>query len=69
MLMLIVALINSRWLIETCFPKNAAKIKCFELYCVHLGLATASCVLEHNRRLAATINEATGMPSGGMDGL
>jgi Hermansky-Pudlak syndrome 1 protein len=53
-----------RRLIEICFPKTAPnKIKCYELYCVHLGLVTASCVLEHCRRLAATINDVTG-PSG-----
>ncbi|KAJ6617133.1 Hermansky-Pudlak syndrome 1 protein like [Pseudolycoriella hygida] len=52
-----------QWLIEVCFPKQS-KIKCFELYCIHLGLASASCVLEHNRRLAATINEVTGLPAG-----
>lgn len=53
-----------QWLVDTCFPKAGAKVKCFELYCVHLGLASASCVLEHNRRLAATIMEVTGMPPG-----
>lgn len=46
-----------------CFPKIPhTKIKCFELYCVHLGLMSSSCVLEHCRRLAATINDVTGVP-------
>lgn len=60
-----------QWLVDTCFPKGGgAKVKCFELYCVHLGLASASCVLEHNRRLAATIMEVTGLPpGGGLNGL
>lgn len=58
-----------QWLVDTCFPKAGAKVKCFELYCVHLGLASASCVLEHNRRLAATIMEVTGMPGSGLNGL
>ncbi|XP_037031456.1 Hermansky-Pudlak syndrome 1 protein [Bradysia coprophila] len=57
-----------QWLIEVCFPKQS-KVKCFELYCVHLGLASASCVLEHNRRLAATITEVTGLPAGIIDVL
>ncbi|XP_059484019.1 BLOC-3 complex member HPS1 [Neocloeon triangulifer] len=49
-------------LIGACFPKIApGKVQCFELFCVHLGLATSSCVLEHTRRLAATIWEVTGV--------
>ncbi|KAG8320508.1 hybrid polyketide synthetase [Homalodisca vitripennis] len=53
-----------RKLVEACFPKLAAsKVRCYELYCIHLGLATSSCVLEHSRRLAATIFEVTGQPN------
>ncbi|XP_034952324.1 Hermansky-Pudlak syndrome 1 protein homolog [Chelonus insularis] len=50
-------------LAQTFFPKlSLNKIRMYELYCVHLGLATSSCVLEHSRRLAATIWEVTGLP-------
>lgn len=44
-------------------------MKCFELYTVHLGLASATCVLEHNRRLAATIMEDTGLPAELLDAM
>ncbi|KAK7792624.1 hypothetical protein R5R35_013454 [Gryllus longicercus] len=55
-------------LIEICFPKlSPSKVRCYELYCIHLGLATASCVLEHSRRLAATIWDVTGMPNNPID--
>lgn len=57
-----------RKLAETCFPKlSVNKIRIYELYCVHLGLATSSCVLEHSRRLAATIWEVTGVPNNPAD--
>ncbi|XP_069187903.1 BLOC-3 complex member HPS1 isoform X2 [Procambarus clarkii] len=36
------------------------RIRVYELFCVHLGLATSPCVLEHTRRLAATIWEVAG---------
>ncbi|KAF5273063.1 hypothetical protein FQR65_LT04805, partial [Abscondita terminalis] len=46
---------------EACFPKMVpSKVRCYELFCIHLGLATASVVLEHTRRLAATIWELRG---------
>lgn len=55
-------------LVELCFPKSApGKVRCFELYCIHLGLATSSCVLEHSRRLAATIYEVTGITNNPVD--
>ncbi|XP_046623434.1 Hermansky-Pudlak syndrome 1 protein homolog isoform X1 [Neodiprion virginianus] len=55
-------------LVEVCFPKlSPNKIRIYELYCVHLGLATSSCVLEHSRRLAATIWEVTGVPNNPID--
>ncbi|XP_039282993.1 uncharacterized protein LOC120348844 [Nilaparvata lugens] len=48
-------------LVEACFPKwNPQKVHCFELYCIHLGLATSSCVLDQSRRIAATVWEVTG---------
>ena len=48
-------------LTEVCFPKTPAnKIKCYELYCVHLGLVTATCAVEHARRLVATIADVVG---------
>ncbi|XP_018373128.1 PREDICTED: uncharacterized protein LOC108767652 [Trachymyrmex cornetzi] len=51
-------------LTETCFPKvSPSKVRIYELYCVHLGLTTSTCVLEHSRRLAATIWEVTGVPN------
>ncbi|XP_011506371.1 PREDICTED: Hermansky-Pudlak syndrome 1 protein homolog isoform X2 [Ceratosolen solmsi marchali] len=57
-----------RKLADTYFPKlSASKIRIYELYCVHLGLATSSCVLEHSRRLAATIWEVTGLPNNPAD--
>lgn len=57
-------------LTEVCFPKMATgKVRCFELFCIHLGLATSSVVLEQTRRLAATIYEVTGGPSNPMDFL
>jgi hypothetical protein len=57
-----------RRLITACFPKHpAGKIQCYELFCIHLGLATSSCVLEHSRRLAATIWEVTGAPGNPAD--
>ncbi|XP_048506619.1 Hermansky-Pudlak syndrome 1 protein homolog isoform X2 [Athalia rosae] len=57
-----------RKLVEICFPKlSPSKIRIYELYCVHLGLATSSCVLEHSRRLAATIWEVTGVPNNPID--
>ncbi|XP_014599248.1 PREDICTED: Hermansky-Pudlak syndrome 1 protein homolog isoform X1 [Polistes canadensis] len=57
-----------RKLAEACFPKlSPNKIRIYELYCVHLGLATSSCVLEHSRRLAATIWEVTGIPNNPAD--
>lgn len=50
------------------FPKvSPNRMRIYELYCVHLGLATASCVLEHSRRLAATIWEVTGLPNNPVD--
>lgn len=59
-----------RLLVEGCFPKmNPNKVQVYELFCIHLGLATASCVLEHSRRLAATIWEVTGVPSNPADFL
>ncbi|XP_063221204.1 BLOC-3 complex member HPS1 [Bacillus rossius redtenbacheri] len=55
-------------LTEACFPKAMpGKVRCYELYCIHLGLATSSCVLEHSRRLAATIWEVTGAPKSPLD--
>ncbi|KAF3428011.1 hypothetical protein E2986_10451 [Frieseomelitta varia] len=57
-----------RKLADACFPKlSTNKIRIYELYCVHLGLATSSCVLEHSRRLAATIWEVTGVPNNPAD--
>lgn len=49
---------------EICFPKmNPEKVRCYELFCIHLGLVSASCVLEHTRRLSATIGDLKGYPS------
>ncbi|KAJ8937389.1 hypothetical protein NQ318_015469 [Aromia moschata] len=53
---------------ELCFPKmTPSKIRCYELFCIHLGLVTASCVLEQTRRLSATIWELKGHPSHAID--
>ncbi|RLU22457.1 hypothetical protein DMN91_004735 [Ooceraea biroi] len=60
--------LNSLKLTETCFPKfSPNKVRIYELYCVHLGLTTSTCVLEHSRRLAATIWEVTGIPNNFVD--
>uniref|UniRef100_A0A2M4C1C2 FUZ/MON1/HPS1 third Longin domain-containing protein n=1 Tax=Anopheles marajoara TaxID=58244 RepID=A0A2M4C1C2_9DIPT len=53
--------VSSRRLIETCFPRSSSgKIRCYELFLVHLGLVTSTIVLEHCRRLAVTITDLTG---------
>uniref|UniRef100_A0A6P7GK90 Hermansky-Pudlak syndrome 1 protein homolog isoform X1 n=1 Tax=Diabrotica virgifera virgifera TaxID=50390 RepID=A0A6P7GK90_DIAVI len=53
---------------KMCFPKTPpSKIKCYEVFCLHLGLATASVVLEQTRRLVATIFELRGFPSQAVD--
>ncbi|KAL3277184.1 hypothetical protein HHI36_012535 [Cryptolaemus montrouzieri] len=53
---------------EICFPKMApSKIRCYEIFCIHLGLVSHPCVLEHTRRLAATIWELSGHPSHPID--
>lgn len=36
------------------------RLQVFEVFCVHLGLVTAPCVLEQTRRLLASVWEATG---------
>ncbi|ODM97047.1 Hermansky-Pudlak syndrome 1 protein [Orchesella cincta] len=41
-----------------CFPGTpSSKIRCLELFCIHLGLVTSSCVLEHSKRLATNISD------------
>ncbi|KAB7495680.1 Hermansky-Pudlak syndrome 1-like protein, partial [Armadillidium nasatum] len=46
------------------FPNNSpSSLRGFELYCVHIGLATSPCILEQTRRLAASIWEIAGPPS------
>uniref|UniRef100_A0A1B0BJL7 FUZ/MON1/HPS1 third Longin domain-containing protein n=1 Tax=Glossina palpalis gambiensis TaxID=67801 RepID=A0A1B0BJL7_9MUSC len=51
-------------LTEVCFPKALpSKIKCYELFCIHLGLVTATCAVEHARRLVATIADVVGEDS------
>ncbi|XP_053949165.1 uncharacterized protein LOC128857432 [Anastrepha ludens] len=48
-------------LAEVCFPKvTPGKVKCYELFCIHLGLVTATCAVEHSRRLVATIVDVVG---------
>uniref|UniRef100_A0A182WDD6 Uncharacterized protein n=1 Tax=Anopheles minimus TaxID=112268 RepID=A0A182WDD6_9DIPT len=48
-------------LIESCFPRTpSSKVRCYELFLVHLGLVTSTIVLEHCRRLAVTITDLTG---------
>lgn len=48
-------------LAELCFPKLAGgKVRVYELYCIHLGLVTATCAVEHARRLVATISDVVG---------
>jgi len=50
-----------RRLVKEAFPgPSSSKIKCLELFCVHLGLSTSSCVLGHAKRLASTIYEVIG---------
>ncbi|EDV98218.1 Hermansky-Pudlak syndrome 1 protein homolog [Drosophila grimshawi] len=48
-------------LVELCFPKlSPGKVRVYELYCIHLGLVTATCAVEHARRLVATISDVVG---------
>jgi len=48
-------------LADLCFPKlSPAKVRVYELYCIHLGLVTATCAVEHARRLVATISDVAG---------
>ncbi|KAH8405454.1 hypothetical protein KR215_000082 [Drosophila sulfurigaster] len=48
-------------LVELCFPKlSPQKVRVYELYCIHLGLVTATCAVEHSRRLVATISDLVG---------
>ncbi|XP_017146551.1 uncharacterized protein LOC108158600 [Drosophila miranda] len=48
-------------LAELCFPKLApGKVRVYELFCIHLGLVTATCAVEHARRLVATISDVVG---------
>ncbi|CAH0385397.1 unnamed protein product [Bemisia tabaci] len=54
-------------LINVCFPNSNKTINCYELYCVHLGIASSSCVLEHTRRIHATIWEVTGFHNNSID--
>ncbi|KAK3865840.1 hypothetical protein Pcinc_028584 [Petrolisthes cinctipes] len=50
-----------RTLAARAFPgMDPSRVRAYELFCVHLGLATSPCVLEHTRRLAATIWEVAG---------
>ncbi|XP_031640635.1 Hermansky-Pudlak syndrome 1 protein [Contarinia nasturtii] len=46
-----------QWLIETCFPKNNGKIKCYELYSMYVGLTSAHTLLDFNRRLVAILRD------------
>lgn len=48
---------NFRWLVETCFPKNSGKVKCFELYCMYVGLTSAHTLLDFNRRLVTILRD------------
>ncbi|XP_030756816.1 Hermansky-Pudlak syndrome 1 protein homolog isoform X2 [Sitophilus oryzae] len=55
---------------KTYFPKQSpSKIKCYELFCVHLGLTTPSGMLEQARRLAGTVWELKGFPTHAIDFL
>ncbi|XKL59651.1 hypothetical protein PGB90_000667 [Kerria lacca] len=55
-------------LLKKCFLVSSNnRIRCYELFSVHLGLVTASCVLEQCRRLTATIWEVTGVPTSPLD--
>ncbi|XP_068144815.1 LOW QUALITY PROTEIN: BLOC-3 complex member HPS1 [Drosophila tropicalis] len=48
-------------LAELCFPKmSPGKVRVYELFCIHLGLVTATCAVEHARRLVATISDVVG---------
>ncbi|XP_055912010.1 BLOC-3 complex member HPS1 [Eupeodes corollae] len=52
---------------EIGFPKTSpGKIKCYEIFCMHLGLVTTTCAIEHCRRLVATIADVVG-EGGGSD--
>ncbi|XP_030375126.1 uncharacterized protein LOC115624541 [Scaptodrosophila lebanonensis] len=48
-------------LAEVYFPKlNTEKVRTYELFCIHLGLVTATCAAEHARRLVATVSDVIG---------
>ena len=46
-----------RSLIETCFPKNNNKVKCFELFSMYVGLTSGHTLLDFNRRLVAILRD------------
>ncbi len=60
-------LIVHRQLLKKCFLSSSQRVRCFELYSVHLGLVTSACVLEQCRRLTATIWEVTGVSTNPLD--
>lgn len=54
-----------RKLTEICFPGNRPnldRVRCWELYAVHLGLLPAGTALAHVRRLAATVCDLRAPP-------
>lgn len=62
--LLIINFHTFRHLVEGHFPKvsnGVNKIKCYELFTMHLGLVTPKLQLEHSRRLVATIQDVTEM--------
>ncbi|XP_076257995.1 Hermansky-Pudlak syndrome 1 protein isoform X2 [Rhynchophorus ferrugineus] len=55
---------------KTLLPKSSpTKIKCYELFCVHLGLTTPAGLLDQARKLAATVWELKGFPTHAIDFL
>lgn len=56
------------YLMKQCFPlQSSQRVRCYELFLIHLGLVTSSCALEQSRRLTATIWEIAGVPANPLD--
>ncbi len=51
-----------RQVLLECFPNvPLSKIRCVELFCIHLGLVTSGLVIDHAKRLSVNIfDEFTG---------
>lgn len=46
-----------RNIVETWFPKNSNKVRCFELFTIYVGLTSTHLLLDFNRRLVAILRD------------